>query len=264
MATTLLPGSEFQINVNNAGNNGTVGSQDLADIALLPDGRFVVTYQSQYFGDASDTDPIVAIFSAVGGTSLAYSDVYGTGGHQRMPAVAARLNGSFGVVIQNERHADGNFDSNGRNITYVLVSAAGTIVQEPIGVGDFNAGFGHDALQNAQIATLSTGRQVVVFERIWTVGTDHDVFLNVVNAAGTATQFSPANALDVWDDGGMQANPAVAAIGNGALVVFEDGAASDSIRARFFNGDTNTLGAAFTIADHAARLLTPDVAAIDH
>ena len=68
MPTTLLPGSEFQINVNSGGNNGISGAQDLADIALLPDGRFVVAYQSDYFGSATDTDPIFAIFSDVGST----------------------------------------------------------------------------------------------------------------------------------------------------------------------------------------------------
>ena len=137
----------------------------------------------------------------------------------------------------------------------------------PIAVADFNAGAGHDALQNAAIATLSTGRQVVAFERVWTAGTDDDVFLNVVNAAGTATQFSIANPLNVSSDASWQANPSVAAIGDEALVVYEDGTgtttASANIRARVFDGTSNTLGAAVTIADHAARLRTADVAAID-
>ena len=57
---------EFQINVNSGGNNGISGAQDLADVALLPDGRFVVAYQSDYFGSATDTDPIFAIFNDVG------------------------------------------------------------------------------------------------------------------------------------------------------------------------------------------------------
>ena len=47
------------------------------------------------------------------------------------------------------------------------VSAAGAL-GTPIAIADFNAGAGHDALSNPDIATLSTGRQVVVFERIWT------------------------------------------------------------------------------------------------
>jgi hypothetical protein len=267
MATTLIPlGPDFQININSGANNGISGNQDLADVALLPDGRFVVVYQSEYFGDSADTDPIFAIFNENGSTSLAYSDVFNAGTHQRVPAVAASSTGGFGVVFQNDRHANNTADANGPNITYVPVSATGAIGSR-IAVGDFDAGAGHDALQNAAIATLAGGRQVVAFERIWTAGTDHDVFLNVVNAAGTATQFSVANPLEVVGNASWQANPSVAAIGNEALVVFEDGSgtttASANIRGRIFNGDTNSLGAAFTIADHAARLRTADVAAID-
>jgi len=267
MPVTLSAGSEFQINFNSGGNNGISGAQDLADLALLSDGRFVVAYQSDYFGSATDSDPIVAIFNANGGTSLAYRDVYNAGALQKMPAVAERLNGGLGVVFQNERHANNTVDANGPNITYVPVTATGGVLS-PIAVADFNAGAGHDALQNPEIATLSSGRQVVVFERIWTAGTDHDVFLNVVNAAGTATQFSIANPLDVSSNASWQANPVVAVIGDSALVVYEDGTgtttASANIRARIFDGATNTLGAAFTIADHAGRLRTADVAAIDH
>ena len=233
---------------------------------MLSDGRFVVSYQSDYFGSATDTDPIFAIFNPNGIASLGYRDAFNAGGHQRLPAVAERLNGGLGVVFQNDRHANGTVDANGPNITYVPVSAAGGLLS-PIGVADFNSGSGHDALQNAAIATLSSGRQVVAFERVWTADVDHDVFLNVVNAAGTATQFSIANPLDVQANASWQANPAVSAIGNQALVVFEDGTgtttSSANIRGRFFDGTSNTLGAAFTIANHTARLRTADVAAID-
>ena len=267
MATIITPfGPEFQININSEGNNGISGAQDLANLAALTDGRFVVAYQSDYFGTATDTDPIVAIFDGVGSTSLSYRDVFNASGHQKVAAVAERLNGGFGVVFQNDRHANSTLDANGPNITYVPVSAAGGLLPA-IAVADFNGGVGHDALQNAEIATLSSGRQVVAFERVWTAGVDHDVFLNVVNEAGTATQFDIANPLDVQANASWQANPSVAAIGNQALVVFEDGTgtttASANIRGRFFSGDTNTLGAAFTIADHAGRLRTADVAAID-
>ena len=58
-----------------------------------------------------------------------------------MPAVAERLNGGFGVVFQNDRHANGTVDANGPNITYVPVSAAGGLLS-PIGVADFNSGVG--------------------------------------------------------------------------------------------------------------------------
>ena len=267
MSKTLTAlGPEFQVNTNSGGNNGISGAQDLPDVAVLPDGRFVVTYQSDYFGSATDTDPIVAIFNANGTTSLAYRDTFNFGAHQKVPAVAARLDGGFGVVFQNDRHANGTVDANGPNITYVPVSAAGAVLS-PIAVADFNAGAGHDALQNPAIATLSTGRQVVAFERVWTALTDDDVFLNVVNAAGTETQFSISNPLSVSSDASWQANPAVAAIGNQAIVVYEDGTgtttASANIKVRIFDGTSNTLAAALTVADHSARLRTADVAAID-
>ena len=60
-----------------------------------------------------------------GRTSLAYRDAFNAGGHQKVPAVAERLNGGFGVVFQNDRHANDTVDANGPNITYVPVSAAG-------------------------------------------------------------------------------------------------------------------------------------------
>src|ERR1044071_2787675 len=124
MANIITPsGPEFQINVNTGGNNGISGDQDLSNLAVLSDGRFVVTYQSDYFGSATDTDPIAAIFNANGTTSLAYQDVYNAGALQKAPAVAARLNGGFGVVFQNDRHANNTVDANGPNITYVPVSA---------------------------------------------------------------------------------------------------------------------------------------------
>jgi hypothetical protein len=267
MPTSLIAfGPDFQININSGGGNGISGAQEIPDLALLPDGRFAVGYQSNYFGSATDNEAIVGLFNANGTAFFAYNDIFNAGAHQMAAAVAPRLNGGFGTVFQNARHADFTVDANGPNITYTRVTANGAAAAA-IAVADFNAGAGHDALQNPAIATLSTGRQVVAFERIWTNGTDHDVFLNVVNAAGTGVQFSIANPLDVRSNADWQANPAVAAIGNKALVVFEDGTgettASANITGRIFDGVTNTLGAAFTIADHAGRLRTADVAAID-
>ena len=179
--------------------------------------------------------------------------------------LAPRSDGGVGVVFTNALHADTTVDANGPNITYRPVTAAG-VLGLPLAVGDFNDGGGHDALLNPDIATLSTGRQVVVFERIFTSATDDDIYLNVVDAAGTGTQFTATSALAVQNNGSWQSNPAVAASGNEALVVFEDATGttfgSANISARLFNGGTNTLGAAFTIADHTAELFNPDVAAL--
>ena len=126
----------------------------------------------------------------------------------------------FGVVFANERHADGTVDPNGTNITYRTVSAAGALAA-PIAIADFNGGSGQDALRAPAIATLQSGRQIVVFERVVS-GTNFDVFLNVVNAAGTATEFSAASPLAVASTKPNRAtDPVVAANGENALIVYE-------------------------------------------
>ena len=68
--TLTALGPEFQVNTNTGGNNGISGAQVQPDVAMLPDGRFAVTYQSDYFGNASDTESIVALFNADAVTPL--------------------------------------------------------------------------------------------------------------------------------------------------------------------------------------------------
>ena len=107
MPTTLAAfGSDFQININSGGNNGISGAQEIPDLALLPDGRFAIGYQSNYFGSATDNEAIVAIFNANGAAFDAYTDIFNSAGHQMMPAVAPRLAGGFGTAFQNARHVD--------------------------------------------------------------------------------------------------------------------------------------------------------------
>ena len=72
-----LVGDEFQVNVNSGGNNGLSGSQTFPDAVALTDGRFVIAYQSDYFGSATDNDPIVRILGR-----LNYLDVFNAGGQQ--------------------------------------------------------------------------------------------------------------------------------------------------------------------------------------
>jgi hypothetical protein len=88
MTQTLTAlGSEFQVNINSGGNNGISGNQGAPDIGALTDGRFVVAYRSEYFGDSADLDPILALFNPDGTTSLAYLDAFNAGTKQSQPAV---------------------------------------------------------------------------------------------------------------------------------------------------------------------------------
>src|SRR5262245_7653855 len=155
MPNVLTPvGPDIQINIVSdivIGNNHILGGQSAPHIALLPDGRFVVTYHSAFNGDEFNTDPVVAIFNPTGSTSLASLEAYLAGGVQVIPEVAARLDGGYGVVFMNQRHADGSIDNTfTNNITYRPVSATG-VLGTPIAIGDLDAW----GLFSPAIATLS-------------------------------------------------------------------------------------------------------------
>jgi hypothetical protein len=247
MATRLVPsGSEFQVNVTD-----TTGSQGNPRAATLTDGRIAVTYETSG-GDVT----VTAIGSFLNRLTEA--------GTQTDPVVAPRLGGETGIVFTDNSHADGTADPNGPNITYRVISASGSSPNSTA-IADFNGGMGHDALNDPDIATLSTGRQVVVFVRIFS-GSDSDILLNVVDAAGTGTQFPATSPLLVAGNTDFQFHPAVGASGNHALVVYADTTGtttnSTNILARLFDGSSNTLGAQFTIADHAAAVDDARVAAL--
>jgi hypothetical protein len=252
----LLNGSEFRVNVDNGGGNGVDGNQTVPDATALSDGRFVIAYQSDYFGSASDDEAVYRLLNS----GITYADVFTASGFQGQPAVAP-LGAGFGIAFTNESHANGSIDANPNNITYRAISDQGGF-GPTIAIGDFDGGSGHDSLSNPDIATLSSGRQVVVFERTFSA-TDHDIYLNVVTSFGTATQFTAAAPLGVANNAAWQANPSVAASGNQALVVYEDGLnSSKNIAAKLFDGASNTLGTQFTIADHTGVLVNPSVAAL--
>ena len=101
------------------------------------------------------------------------------------------------------------------------MSAAGALAA-PLAIADFNGGSGQDALRAPAIATLQSGRQVVVFERAVS-GTNSDIFLNVVNAAGTATEFGAAAPLAVAGTNRNEIQPVVAANGENAVIVYAEG-----------------------------------------
>ena len=262
-------GSDFQINSLHIAD-GIAGDQTLPIVTTLSDGRFAVVYQDDYNGSAADRDPIAAIFNADGTTSTAFIRINPVTGQETQPVDAALPGGGFGVVWTDDHHANTTADATGTDINYQRVNAAGTLVNAPLAIADFNAGTGHDNLENPAIATLSTGRQVVAFERVFASGSDDDIYLNVVSADGLSTQFagtSPATTLAVSSSSDWQANPAVAAIGNTAMVVYEDATgttqASANVSARIFDGGANTLGSVITIADHAGELFNPKITALD-
>jgi FG-GAP-like repeat len=258
MATRLLAnGSEFQVNVNGGGGDGIIGPQNLPEAVALTDGRLAVAYQSPFQGDVNNTNIIVNVLGA-----NSFLEPYDFPALQTRPALAAAAGGGFGLVFINELHANGSADANGPNVTYVPVTGGGAF-GAALAIADFNGGAGHDAFSDVKIATLSTGRQVVVFERDFD-SSNHDIFLNVVDASAIGTQFTASSPLGVETNASFQGSPEVAASGNQALVVYTDntGNGSFNIIAKLFDGGSNTLGAAIPIADHTANVIAPSVAAL--
>jgi FG-GAP-like repeat len=265
-------GSDFQININSGAGDGVLGNQLHPQVAVLTDGRFAVVYQSDHLGDPTDPDPIAALYNVDGSlSSFNFLDVLNHTGSQSQPTIAGQLpGGSFGVVFTNDRHANGSVDANPGNITYVRVAANGTL-GTPLAIGDFGVGNPFFNMLNPAIATLSDGRQVVAFESVFTAGTDDDILLNVVSADGLTTQFNAFGSNPALDTvaftNAYESTPKVVAIGTNALVAFEDSTgttiSSENISASIFNGTTNTVGARFLVADHAAALFADSVTALD-
>src|SRR5262245_35264687 len=113
----LLVISDFQVNVDNGGGNGVDGDQLRPDATALNDGRFVIAYQSDFFGSATNQEAVFRVL----GSSDDYTDAFNTSLFQGQPAVAPRADGGFGIVFTNQRHADVSIDTNPNNITYVRV-----------------------------------------------------------------------------------------------------------------------------------------------
>src|SRR5262245_27674034 len=109
MATRLLlNGTEFQVNVDNGGGNGLLGTQQNPDATALTDGRFSIGYQSAFNGNPLEQEVVVR---TLGGDD--YADVFSIVEFQGQPALAARLNGTMGYVFTNRRHADTTADGAG-------------------------------------------------------------------------------------------------------------------------------------------------------
>src|SRR4051794_16734540 len=106
MSRVLAPiGTGLTVNINNGGGNGLSGSQSQPDVTTLSDGRFMVAYSSDFFGNAADRDPIIRIFNADGSSSTpVYLDAYFFGSQQIDPALAARQDGGAGLVFTNALH----------------------------------------------------------------------------------------------------------------------------------------------------------------
>jgi len=238
MATNLDLSTETQI------NDITANLEHNNDVTALADGTFVSVYERDFSG--TDHDIFARRINADGTTSGTVITINNDGLNETGPAVAARLNTTGGFAVDyvvggNELHVTTLNSANG------LVGANLTAI-----TGGNQSG--------ADIVALADGREIVADQYL--NGAEFDLAFRVVNPNGTTFATSAA-----FIGGATAANeftPALAAVGNNAVVVYETsaGPSPDNIFLREFDGATNTFGAAVTVADHALGLFQPDVAAL--
>ena len=229
-------GNEIQVNINGPVNNFIGNDQDDADVAALSDGRFFVVYTHEFI--VGDDDIIGQFVNPDGTTSGTPVEIQYVGGNQQSGAVAQRSGGAAVVVWHDVSTSD--------EIHYSIISNLG-------GVGAETTILNGNSLQNPDVATFGDGRSIVVAQQN---NATADIVFRLIDDLG-----APVGAQAAVDDGaGGQFEPAVAAFGSNALVVYQDNqSGTNDIAARFFNG--TSFGAEVIVAD-IGNLIDADVAAL--
>ena len=105
------------------------------------------------------------------------------------------------------------------------------------------------------VAVATDGRFLVAFDESFTdSGSDHDIYLQFVNANGTRSGSEVHVRHQRW--GSVRAGGRLAA-GGGAAVVWHDDAAGNSIRLQVVNSDGSLSGSALTVSDATLAPLRP-------
>jgi hypothetical protein len=240
MARNILSlGGERQINLLDASNNsnGLAGSQLAPEITALPNGNFVVVYQSPWYANQSDIDLMWQEFRSDGTRLTGPNRLEFLSGSQLNPDVAARSNNGF-VAVWEE----------GANIRLALVNPNTFSEPEPfLATTDFS--FGSSFLTTPRVATLDNGSYFVAFNRIrLPENGGNEVYFIIVNAAATD---HVKDVTFVAFGPGFQGNPDVAASGNNALVVWAEGNANTRDIKLALYGPTGTVLDTETVFDQA-------------
>jgi Ca2+-binding RTX toxin-like protein len=252
MAVNFTPvGAEVQV------NTGITNDQEDADVALTTSGRFFVAWTSDH-SIADDLDIYGQFFNADGTRSGSQVEIDNdgsdnSGDDQSEAAVASRAGGGV-VVVYRDTDIGGPGTS---DISLRTISSTG-VVGPLLEVHNVTS-----PLSAPDVATLANGQSIVVWQRNLN-GTDHDIDARFLNAAGTGFVTPSTRSVDT-SGASVSDNPAVAASGNNALIVYEDtrGGGNVDIRAAFYNGGTNDFPTVGTlIADAGGTLIRPDVAAL--
>jgi hypothetical protein len=162
---TVGTGADSDIVARVVSATGTVGAQfdidnqtdnrDFSEVATLPNGNFVVVYQDEFFGSATDTNITYAVFSPAGTEVAGPTDIIGGQGlnSETDPDVAALREGGFVVVWTDA-------DSSVTDIRATLLNSVGDPIVFNILVNTTTTG----AQNEASVAALADGGFLVTWE----------------------------------------------------------------------------------------------------
>lgn len=251
-------GSERQVNLLDpmatVPPNGLLGDQENSEVTALPNGNFVVVYQSDARGQG-DFDINAVEFTPAG---VVVGNVFRVDfdlGDQFSPDVAPILTGGY-VVAFEDQGADGN----NNNFLSLAVVAPGSPPNPNTEFLVENLA-GNFFLEDPSIATFADGRYIVTYTHFQDGPDDDDTRFAIVNTAGNAhltfpTPLSESNA-DEFDT-------AVATFGNTAAVVYVSEELGGPVSADIVLKTINSSGAILDteVINNAGRLFDPEVAAL--
>ncbi|MBC7987056.1 MAG: hypothetical protein H7X93_10395, partial [Sphingomonadaceae bacterium] len=210
----------FQLNTSNA-----VDDERDFDIAATSDGGFVMVYIDDDISDVNQTSVIWQRYDASGNSidSATVANELVAADFLANPNVAVDLTTNTSFVTYTD---DVGVNS---NVSGVVVSSVGAV-----GAEFFAAENSADADANADIAVLSDGRIVTVYEE--TDATTVGGHVRVMNSAGTFL-------ADFEFDNGALGDPKVASLANGGYVVtWTSTNENGNVSYKVYNSSNNVIG----------------------
>ena len=237
-------GSEFQVNTE------TVHHQAYPSIAALPDGGYIITWESQEYGEGIHAQ----IYNANGTPRGSAIDVKVSGSGEYEPAVAVLSGGGFVVTWWNS--GDGSFGGIGSQ----AFNADGTKRGGEVLVNTTTT----NSQLYPDIAALGDGGYVITWQSEAQDGSGIGVYAQAYNANGSTrgSEFR-VNTYTASD----QKDPEIAALSDGGYVIAwqstgQDGA-SGGIYAQAYNADGTARGSEFRVNTTTALAQTrPDITAL--
>ncbi len=259
MARNLVSiGGELQVNLADPLNPSLdlTGSQDHAEVTALPNGNFVVVFESSRPGGSGDPPLPVLMwqeFTDSGSRLTGPNRLDFENNGPMRPDVDARSNSGFVAVWEQ---AGSMADPNGIRLAIV---APGTF-SEPADFGVIKAS-GNNSYADPAVATLSNGSYFVAYEHNNSASSSTDIQIAVVNATATAKDVAAKDVTNVGPNS-FAGNADVAATGNNAVVVWAQGpSANRDIKLKLI-GPTGTLLDTETVIDNTVHNDEPSAATL--